>query len=190
MKNIPLLDHENAERILEEGWLLFQQKGYRGVTIDALCARCQLSKPTLYYYYQNKENLFVQVLEHKLHDFRLAAEQSGTLAERLESVAGAILESFKTEYSALMRDREHIKTTENQNKIRKAFHEELFGPLDTIMQLGIEQNQLVGDSSETLTLIFLGIINNFIGKAADMKMQNSSLAKKLTTYFLQGTAKR
>ena len=28
---------------------IFQQKGYRGVTIDELCAHCQLSKPTLYY---------------------------------------------------------------------------------------------------------------------------------------------
>ncbi len=43
-----LLDHENAERILDEGWRLFQQKGYRGVTVDELCLRCGITKPTLY----------------------------------------------------------------------------------------------------------------------------------------------
>jgi AcrR family transcriptional regulator len=186
MNNIVLLDHENAERILEEGWLLFQLKGYRGVTIDELCARCELSKPTLYYYFQDKENLFVHVLEYKLHGFRIAAEQSGTLKERLESVACVILDSFKSEYSALMRDREHIKKPENQKRVRNAFHEELFGPLNNLMQLGLEQGELDGDSSETLTLVFLGIINNFIGKATEMKIQNWSLAKKLTKYFLQG----
>jgi AcrR family transcriptional regulator len=189
MNNKVLLDHENAERILEEGWLLFQQKGYRGVTVDELCARCQLSKPTLYYYFQDKENLFVHVLQYKLHGFRIAAEQSGTLTERLEFVATGILDSFKSEYSALMRDREHIKKPENQLMIRNAFHEELFGPLNSIMQVGIDQGELRGDRSETLTLIFLGIINNFIGKAADMNTPNSSLANELTKYFLQGAHK-
>ena len=28
-----LLDHVNAERILEEGWRLFQQKGYANVAV-------------------------------------------------------------------------------------------------------------------------------------------------------------
>lgn len=189
MENELLLDHENAERILEEGWRLFQQKGYRGVTVDELCSRCQLSKPTLYYYFQNKENLFVNVLQYKLHGFRTAAEQPGTLAERLESVAASILDSFQTEYSALLRDREHLKQPENLKKIRDAFHSELFGPLITIMQSGIDRGELKEDSSEMLTLIFLGIINNFIGKAFEMNMQNAALAHKLTGYFLKGAKK-
>lgn len=189
MENKLLLDHENAERILEEGWLLFQQKGYRGATVDELCARCELSKPTLYYYFQDKENLFVQVLQNKLHGFRKAAEQPGSLAEQLERVATMILESFKTEYSALFRDREHIKKPENRKEIRNAFYGELFGPLNTIMQTGIEQGKLSGDNSEMLTLIYLGIVNNFIGKSSEMNIQNSSLAKKLTDYFLKGAEK-
>jgi AcrR family transcriptional regulator len=185
-----LLDHENAEKILEEGWLLFQQKGYRGVTIDKLCSLCDLSKPTLYYYFKDKENLFVQVLLHKLHGFHTAAEKPGTLAERLESVAAAILTSFKSEYSALVRDYEHIKKPENREKLRKAFHAELFGPLNSIMQHGLDQGELQGDSAHTLTLIFLGVINNFIDKAAALNIENTALASKLTTYFLHGAQKR
>jgi AcrR family transcriptional regulator len=189
MENDLLLDHENAERILEEGWRLFQQKGYRGVTVDELCARCQLSKPTLYYYFQDKENLFVQVLQNKLHGFRAAAERPGSLTDRLESVAVAILDSFKTEYSTLLHDRENLKKPENLKKIRDAFHSELFGPLNTIMRFGIERGELKEDNSETLTLIFLGIINNFIGKGADVKLKNAALAQKLTIYFIDGTGK-
>jgi hypothetical protein len=40
-----------------------------------------------------------------------------------------------------------------------------------------------------MTLIFLGIINNFIGKAAEMNTTNSALAKKITGYFLLGVKK-
>jgi AcrR family transcriptional regulator len=43
-----ILDHEKAERILQEGWVLFQQKGYRGVTIDELCARHKQTTPFLF----------------------------------------------------------------------------------------------------------------------------------------------
>ena len=186
MEKAVLLDHENAERILEEGWRLFQQKGYRGVTVDELCARCQLSKPTLYYYFQDKENLFVQVLQYKLHGFRTVAEQPGTLTERLQAVAVIILDSFQSEYSTLLRDREHLKKPENLKKIRDTFRSELFGPLAALMQSGIARGELKKDSPETLTLIFMGMINNLIGKAADMNLENAALAKKITGYFLEG----
>jgi AcrR family transcriptional regulator len=184
-----LLDHENAERILKEGWQLFQQKGYRGVTVDELCARCQLSKPTLYYYFQDKENLFVRILEYKLQGFRAAAERAGSLTERLEAVAASILESFQTEYSALLRDRENLKKPENLKKIRDAFHSEMFGPLIAIMQQGIQRGELIGEAPETLTLIFLGIINNFIGKSGEMGLDHPALARKLTQFFLNGAGK-
>jgi AcrR family transcriptional regulator len=186
MENQYLLEHENAERIMEESWKLFQQKGYRGVSVDELCLRCRLSKPTLYYYFKDKENLFVQVLQYKLQGFRSAAEKPGTLRERLHSVAEAILTSFQTEYSSLLRDREHIKKTENLKQIRDSFHGELFEPLINIMRSGIESGELKDESPEMFTLIYLGTINNFIGKAAEMNTRNSILAAKLTGYFLEG----
>ena len=189
MKIEAILDHENAERILEEGWRLFQQKGYRGVTVDELCRHCGLTKPTLYYYFQDKENLFVQVLQYRLEGFHKVAEQPGTLVERLQRVAASILENFQAEYGTLLRDREHIKKPENLEYIRDAFHSELFGPLIALMQSGIDRGELEGNNSEMLTLIFLGVVNNLIGKAAEMGVENSTLARQLTDYFLNGVRK-
>ena len=189
MENDLLLGHANAERILNEGWRLFQQRGYRGATVDELCLRCQLSKPTVYYYFKDKENLFVQVLQHKLHDFQAAAEQPGSLSARLQSVAVAILTSFQKEYSPLLRDREHIKKPENLKKIRDAFRGSLFGPITAIMQSGISTGELKEEKAETLTLIFLGTINFFIGKAKELNLDQAALAHKLTNYFLEGAKK-
>jgi TetR/AcrR family transcriptional repressor of mexJK operon len=190
LDNNLILDHENAERILNEGWKLFQQKGYRGVTIDELCLRCGLSKPTLYYYFQDKENLFVQVLKYKLHGFHSVIEQPGTLSERLQRVAVSILESFQSEYSTLLRDRQHLRQPENLLGIRDAFRSEMFGPLTDLMLLGIQQGELEQEDPDLLTLVYLGIINNFIGKQAEMKIDNAALAEKLTTYFLKGVKKQ
>ena len=182
-------EHENATRILEEGWKLFQQKGYRGVSVDELCARCELSKPTLYYYFGDKENLFVKVLQYKLHGFHEVIEHPGTARERLERTALIILNSFQADYGALIHDREHIRKPENQIGVRNAFHDEMFGPLNALMKSGIDNGEMHGGDPEMYTLIFLGVINNFIGKSLDMKISNEELAKKLTGYFLNGVSK-
>jgi TetR/AcrR family transcriptional regulator len=96
-----LMSHENAERIMDEAWKLFQQKGYRGVSMDELCLTAGLTKPTLYYYFHDKENLFVQVLQARLCGFREVIEAPGSLSERLEHIAASILENFQTQYKVL-----------------------------------------------------------------------------------------
>lgn len=186
MDTTVFLEHENARRILDEGWRLFQQKGYRGVTVDELCQRCTLSKPTLYYYFGDKENLFVQVLRHRLHGFREVIEQPGTLTERLTWVVIAILESFETSYLTLLHDRTHLKRPETLDAVRSAFRGELFGPLTALMQEGIAGGELRGNDPAVLTLFFLGAINNFVGRSAELGLTDAALAQQLTDYFLQG----
>lgn len=181
-----LLTHENARRILDEAWRLFQQKGYRGATVDELCQRCGLTKPTLYYYFGDKENLFVQVLRYRLHGFREVIEQPGTLEERLARVIVAILESFEADYTALLRDREHLKRPENLDAVRSSFRSDLFGPLAALMQEGIARGELRDEDPTALTLYFLGAINIFIGRNALLGLTDTALAQKLTGYFLQG----
>lgn len=183
-------EHENARRILDEGWRLFQQKGYRGVTVDELCRRCELSKPTLYYYFGDKENLFVQVLRYKLHGFREVIELPGTLAERLQRVAMTILSGFIASYTTLLRDCEYLKRAENLEVVRSAFRRELFGPLAALMQDGMTRGELQIDDPDTLTLLFLGAINNFIGPDASTGLDDAVLAQKLTDYFLKGVQTR
>jgi len=189
MENNLALEHKNAELILKVGWRLFQQKGFRGVSVDELCLECGLSKPTLYYYFHDKETLFVQVLQYQLHGFHAVIERPGTLTERLQRTAASILESFQTQYSALLHDREHIKDLNNQRHIREAFHCELFDPLIALMRVGIEQGELDGDDPELLSLVFLGIVNNFIGRSGEQALDKTALAQKLTNYFLKGTIK-
>jgi AcrR family transcriptional regulator len=181
-----LLEHKNAEIILDKSWHLFQQKGYRGFTVDEICLQCNITKPTLYYYFGDKENLFVAVLQHRLQGFHQVLSQPGLLHERLEAFSALIFTSFDTDYNALLRDREHIKQPENQLRVRSAFHDELFSPLKELMQSGIDSGELQGMNAEMLSLIFLGIINNFIGRARQDPSKTDSLAKTLTAFFLQG----
>jgi TetR/AcrR family transcriptional regulator, mexJK operon transcriptional repressor len=51
------------ERIHQAAQTLFMRSGFEGASMDAIAEEAQVSKPTLYRYYQNKEALFIAVLE-------------------------------------------------------------------------------------------------------------------------------
>ena len=190
MGNKPKLKHETAERILDIAWELFQQKGYKGVTVDEICARCNLTKPTLYYYFHDKEDLFLTVLQRQLRRFHDVLEQPGELEQRLTRMAVAVLENFQSPYTTLMSDREHILKPQNQLAMRDAFRNSLFNPLRALMQSGLDNGNLRGRDAETLTLIFLGVINNFINRSLETGLNTSALAAELTNYFLEGVVKK
>jgi len=187
--NTPIVyaEHANAERILRDGWELFQQKGYLGVSVEELCQRCEITKPTLYYYFQSKENLFVEVLIYRLQGFHEVIEQTGDLRERLERIATAMFNSFQKEYSYLVRDLEHIKLPENCRRVEDAFAAEIFFPLTDLMDSAIRAGQLQGDP-RFLTQIFGGLVDSFIARADEFNMTNEELAKQLAEFFLRGAS--
>jgi AcrR family transcriptional regulator len=180
------IQNTNAEKILDVSWKLFQQKGYRGVSMDEICLQSGITKPTLYYYFHNKEELFARVLERRLKNFHKAISAPGSLAETLQNVAQTILESFESDYSFLLRDREHLTQPENLARVRVAFRTELFQPINDLMREGIALGELADQDAELLTLAFLGIVNNFIGKSAEKGFQNSDLAEGMVGLFLHG----
>jgi len=183
MKTKPT-EHDTAERILQDGWELFQQKGYRGVSTDELCLRCGITKPTLYYYFQDKEDLFVEVLLHRLRGFHEVIEQAGDLEQRLERIAAAMLDGFQVNYAHLMHDLEHIKREENAARVRQAFADELLSPTTALMQSAVDAGELSGEA-KFLAHLFMGMVESYIAHSREYG-DNQILANKLTTFFLKG----
>ena len=60
---------QNEELILKAALEAFSAFGFRGATVDQIAAHCGLSKPNLLYYFRRKEDIYVAVLEHTLHDW-------------------------------------------------------------------------------------------------------------------------
>ncbi len=183
-----LSSNENAERILREGWKLFQAKGFHGVSVDELCQRCGLTKPTLYYYFHDKENLFIQVLMRQLRGFREVIEADQPLPDRLESVARAMMESFSASLTATMRDLEHIQNHGHRRTLEGAFRDELFGPLVALMESGVAQGALAPDDPHFYAWSFLGLVNTFVARGQRLGMSPAALARRITTLFLKGAA--
>ena len=64
---------EKRERILEEAEKLFSQKGYYGLSLSELLARCDIPKGSFYYYFpQGKIQLIQETLRYSYNKMRMA----------------------------------------------------------------------------------------------------------------------
>lgn len=75
------------ERLLAEALRLFTSKGYAATTVREIVAAAGVTKPVLYYYFGNKEGLYLEIMNSigRLFDQRSSELQlaTGTVRERL-----------------------------------------------------------------------------------------------------------
>ena len=62
------------ERIHLAAQAIFMEHGFEGASMDAIAAKANVSKPTLYRYYQNKETLFIATLRQLMLEHSTTAE--------------------------------------------------------------------------------------------------------------------
>jgi AcrR family transcriptional regulator len=182
----PVSTNANAGKILDEAWALFQSKGYRGASLDEVCRRCQITKPTLYYYFQDKEALYIQTMLHQLRGYRAILEEDTPLAERLTRFAQAMLDNFRVDLSAMLRDMEHIGDKGYRRLINDAHQTELVEPITTAMQAGIRHGELRKGDSALYAWTFFGLVNTFIQSKHGQHQSNETLARLLVDLFLRG----
>ena len=74
-------------RLLKSATELFTRKGYAGTTVREIVAAAAVTKPVLYYYFRNKEGIYLELMRGGLHRFDRLLEETlstgGSAAERL-----------------------------------------------------------------------------------------------------------
>jgi AcrR family transcriptional regulator len=182
----PVPRNDNTERIFREAWDLFQARGYRGASMDELCRRCGITKPTLYYYFKDKETLYLHVVLRQLQGLRAITQGPASLPDRLIRLATLVLSGFDASISAMMRDMTHIKEPSYHQAIGRAFQEELLGPLTAAIEQAMTAGSLRRGDPDFLARAYLGLINTFIGRQQDSGATPESLARGLVALFLEG----
>jgi len=178
-------DNETTACIMREAWTLFQERGYRGVSINEVCVRCGISKPTLYYYFTDKEDLFVQVLLRQMSGYRVLIEQPGSLQERLERHATAILSSMTTDVSIMMRDLRHIETAAHHDTLNEAFRREILDPVIAAVQDGIAYQEIRPGDVMFYAWGYLALLQAFVDPAQRI-WPADVLASQIVYLFLNG----
>jgi len=85
-------------RLLASATELFNRKGYAGTTVREIVAAAGVSKPVLYYYFRNKEGIFLDLMREALSQFdallRDSEQSEGSAPERLKTLAERMLGLF------------------------------------------------------------------------------------------------
>lgn len=86
------------QRLLDAALQLFSSKGYAATSVRELVEVAGVTKPVLYYYFKNKEGLYLALMEDALGDFFQVAEQArtapGSVTERICGYCTALLDIF------------------------------------------------------------------------------------------------
>ena len=75
------LPADPRQRLLDVGLKLFANRGYAGTSVQDITDEAQVTKPTLYYYFGNKEGLFQALVDHAM-DERLRLMQEAAPPEK------------------------------------------------------------------------------------------------------------
>jgi len=73
------------ERLLTAALALFNDKGYAATSVREIVQAAGVTKPVLYYYFGNKEGIFLELMRNSYHSFE-------SLAARTVSLDGAVQE--------------------------------------------------------------------------------------------------
>lgn len=85
--NIPPVEAGAKERLLSSALTLFNEKGYAATSVRELVADAGVTKPVLYYYFGNKEGIFLELMENSYRTFEALiverSAQEGSARERI-----------------------------------------------------------------------------------------------------------
>ncbi|MCE7980738.1 MAG: TetR/AcrR family transcriptional regulator [Caldilinea sp. CFX5] len=157
----------SKQAILDAAQALLARHGYAGLSMRELAIESGLAKATIYHYFQDKEEIFRQVLERDMltvqeHLLRAIAAENGALA-KLRAVVYtlfALMHARRTIIMSVLREL-------GENK--QVFHEVICAHRDThlrllmgLIQAGIDEGVFRPVNVEYTTYSLLGMINTFV----------------------------
>src|SRR5258707_11070123 len=91
----------SREKILDVSLELFYRNGYQATSVDDIIAEAKVSKSNFYYHFKSKEDLGIEVLQMRAHDFeahldRLLACEAGSPRERMLRMVDDMTEAQNT----------------------------------------------------------------------------------------------
>jgi len=146
----PLADNHEQQRatIRTHAIAAFARTGYASASMSSLANACDVSKATLYHYFQNKEALLLECLDEYVE--RLSALTRSAASARSDNPASA-REQLKKLISALVRE-----YADSHNYHVSLLHDLKFLNHEQAEALRARQRAVVGDIADMIDAAFPG----------------------------------
>jgi TetR/AcrR family transcriptional regulator len=181
-------------RVMDSALMLFSQKGYDGTSIREIIELAGVTRPVLYYYFENKEELFRRLLESR------CAQMTGEWDEAVAQVTG-LRDRLKALITTAFRQMEEspevirlilvmffAPSQSGPSINRGKLIDERLRRVVSVMRLGAEAGEVRGADPRALGLAFSGMMDMYLmGKVRHPHAPlTPELGEALVDLFLEG----
>ncbi|HEX7055868.1 MAG TPA: TetR/AcrR family transcriptional regulator [Bacilli bacterium] len=187
-------DSRTREQVLRKASAVFMELGFERVSLERIARECGVTKATVYYYFDNKANLFtlsvVHTLERVRSHVRNLLEQEKNLKDKLVDIAAERMKHKHGDFETLLKEASLRLSSEQIAEIRKAelaIHLALADALQAAMERGAlaRENPLLLSHAFS-ALCMLGNSRSFLEGYATLEDAASAIVR----VFWNGAAQR
>jgi TetR/AcrR family transcriptional regulator len=180
------------QKLLEGAAELFNSKGYAATTVREIVKAAGVTKPVLYYYFHNKEGIFLEIMRETYEKFSelmdLVRLEKGSAREKLERFIDRTFVLFLQE----------IKTVRLMYALYYGphqgapffdfdiYHRKYQGAIRTLVEEGIRRREFRGEDAEYMTWAIIAAINVAIEVElghSELSLGREGLARVLELIF-------
>jgi AcrR family transcriptional regulator len=173
----------------------FNRKGYHNTSLDDIAARLEVTKPTVYYYVTNKEQLlfecFVAGVEQIRAAFRDVRQLAVSARERLNAVLRHYGQAVASEFGWCMVRAEDQDLSPAMSRHIKALKSEIDHGIRRLIREGVQDGS-IGPCDPKMTAFALAGALNWIAHwyREDRSMTGAQIADAFVTIFEAGMRPR
>ncbi len=161
------------QKLLESALTLFSEKGYEGTSIREIIESAGVTRPVLYYYFENKEDLYRRLVETKFSELIGEIERiKASISDSIACLKAIICRTFELTEENTEAVRLILQVFFSPPQCGPELDRSKLGPrrfklIEEVMREGLEKGELAGGDSRSLTLVFLGIMDMHVMAKSD-----------------------
>jgi len=190
----------NAEaRLMASALTVFSEKGYDAASIREIIDGAGVTRPVLYYYFQNKEDLYARLVDAKFSELVDAMERSisasSSCKQRLKRIMASTFELAEHNLGVIRLILQvFFAPPQSSPNLNRSHHlaRRRFKLMEEVCREGIEDRELSGGDARSLALIFQGMMDMHIMAKSDRPdtCLSPELADGLVEWFFAGADPR
>ncbi len=159
-------DVATQTQILDQAKRLFRQSGFAAISISAIVEAVGITKPTLYYYFADKESLYAAVLCEALSNANryIVAGMAGraTCREKLYSLSKGFFRNCPTSVAMLMRDAMENLAGENLEKVTRTMDGMIVAPFIQMLEEAIASGEIKPVDTRVMAHLIIGMLDSLV----------------------------
>lgn len=197
LSTMPYEPVDLRERILNEAEKLFIRLGYHGLSMRQIAEAVGVSKAALYYHFQDKEQLFLAMLEANLAQVAEVIREATTRADhsrlQIYALVSGIL-SLPTEQRAVIRLASQEMASLNRparEQFHREYEEKFIAPIAAILEGGSRRGELRPLDPYITTWALLGMMYPYFYPAHTGDVPPpAEVIDLIVSLFLDGAARQ